>query len=244
MPFGHLKFRPVVLPLIHEGEGYSIIKESKASKKGFINLSKWLHKAQKIWEEKRGEKAKSIDIVGWIDYRSKLSGQRQTKYKVLYPTSATYLCGCVIEKKPIKIEINGQKFELYSFIVESKEYYFETDKKSEAFYLCSILNSTIVDELIKPLQSKGLFGPRDIHKKVWELPIPQFDPSNENHVALAQLGEKCTEKVSELISKGIPAKTSAELVSASIGSLRKIIKSELAEEIREIDRIVKDTLRL
>jgi hypothetical protein len=244
VPFGHLKFRPVVLPLIQEGEGYSIIKESKASKKGFINLSKWLHKAQKIWEEKRGEKAEAMDAVDWLDYRNKLSEQRQAKYKVLYPTSATYLCGCIVEKKPIKIEINGQEFELRGFVADHITYCYDTDKKLEAYFIVATLNSSAIDLLLKPMQAKGLFGPRHIHKKVWELPIPQFDPSNENHVALAQLGEKCTEKVSELISKGIPAKTSAELVSASIGSLRKIIKSELAEEIREIDRIVKDTLRL
>jgi hypothetical protein len=101
VPFGHLDFRIVVLPLIQEDEGYSIIKETEASKKGFIYLSKWLHKAQKLWEEKRREKAESIDVIDWINYRDKLIEQRQAKYKVLYPTSATYLCSCVVEKKTI-----------------------------------------------------------------------------------------------------------------------------------------------
>jgi hypothetical protein len=236
VPFGHLDFRIVVLPLIQEDEGYSIIKEVEASEKGFIHLSKWLHKAQKVWEEKRGEKAESIDVVEWINYRNKLTEQRKVKYKVLYPTSATYLCGCVVERKEIKIEIEGQEFELQDFIAESKEYYFETDRKTEAFYLCSILNSPTVDELIKPMQSRGLFGPRDIHKKVWELPIPEFNPSNEDHIKLATLGEECTKKVSKLLSKGIPQK--------SIGNLRKMIKGELKEEIEEIDGIVKRILRI
>lgn len=166
-PFGFLDFRIVVLPLIQEDEVYSIIKESEANKRGFIELSKWLHKAQKKWEEKRGGKAESLDVVDWINYRNKLTEQKQSRYKVLYPTSATYLCGCVVEKKAIKIEVEGQEFELQGFIAESKEYYFETDRKTEAYYLCSILNSPMVDELIKPMQSRGLFGPRDIHKKVW-----------------------------------------------------------------------------
>jgi hypothetical protein len=244
VPFGYLKFRPVVLPLIKEGEGYSIIKESKANKKGFINLSKWLHKAQKIWEEKRGEKAEAMDAVDWLDYRNKLSEQRQIKYKVLYPASATYLCGCVVEKKPIIVKVEGQSLELQGFVSDYTGYYFETDRKFEAYYLCSILNAPVIDELIKPMQARGLFGPRHIVKKVWELPIPQFDPSNENHLSLARLSEECTANVSKILSHGIPAKTSAELVSASIGSLRKIIKSELAEEIKEIDRIVKGILEV
>lgn len=244
VPFGHLDFRTVILPLTQEAEGYSIIKEKEASKQGFIHLSKWLHKAQKIWEEKRGEKAESMDVYQRLDRMRGITGQKPTaKYKVLYPTSATYLCSCVVERRAIKIEIEGQELELQDFIAESKEYYFETGNKSEAYYLCSILNSPTVDELIKPMQSRGLFGPRDIHKKVLELPIPEFNPSNENHRELARLGEECTKKVSKLLSKGTSTKTCAELVSASIGNLRKMIKAELKEEIKEIDGIAKRILK-
>lgn len=243
VPFGHLDFRTVVLPLIQEAEGYSIIKEKEASKKGFIHLSKWLHRVQKIWDEKRGEKSERIDAVDYLDYRHKLSCQRQTKYKVLYPTSATYLCSCLVEKRRIRIEIENQVLELKDFVADVKSFYIETDSKHEAFYLCSFLNSPTVDDLIKPMQSRGLFGPRDIHKKVLELPIPEFDPSNENHLKLASLGEECTKKVSKLLSKGTTTKTSTELVSASIGNLRKMIKAELKEEIATIDGIVRGILK-
>lgn len=234
VPFGHLDFRIIVLPLVREYDEYSIIKEADASKKGFIHLSKWLHKAQKIWEEKRGEKAEKMDVVDWLDYRHKLTEQKEAKFKVLYATSATYLCSCIVKKKTIELDIAGQTFELQDFMVDHKAFYFETDKKAEAYYLCSILNSPTVDELIKPMQSRGLFGPRDIHKKVWELSIPEFDQSNERHLELARLGEECTKKVSKLLSKGIPQK--------SIGNLRKLIKTELKEEIMEIDGIAKSIL--
>jgi hypothetical protein len=97
------------------------------------------------------------------------------------------------------------------------------------------LNSPTIDELIKPMQSRGLFGPRDIHKKVLELPIPEFSPAKGNHLELARLGEDCTKKVSKLLSKSIPKK--------SIGNLRKIIKTELVDEIKEIDGIVRRILK-
>jgi hypothetical protein len=67
---------------------------------------------------------------------------------------------------------------------------------------------------------------------------------NEDHKALAALGEECTKKVSNLLSKETAAKTSAELVSASIGNLRKMIKAELAVEIKEIYGIVKRILKV
>ena len=231
VPFGYLDFRIVVLPLIQEGEKYSIIKENEADKKGFTKLSKWLQNVQKLWTEKRGEKAESMNAVGWLDYRHKLSEQKQTKYKVLYPASATYLCGCVVEKKIIRIDIKGQEIELQDFLSDYTEYYFETYKKAEAYYLCSILNSSTVDKLIKPMQARGLFGPRHIVKKVWELPIPEFDSSNHDHLALAKLGEEGTKKISEFLSQGIPKK--------SIGNLRKIIKAELQNEIKDASSTMK-----
>jgi hypothetical protein len=237
VPFGYLDYRIVVLPLMQEDDNYSIIKESEASKRGFIHLSKWLHKAQKIWEDKRGEKAEKMDIYQRLDRIRGITGQKiSVKYKLIYPRSATYLCCNVVEHKDITLLIDGQDINLQGFIADFTCYYSETNSKKEAYYLCSILNSSIIDELIKPMQSRGLFGARDITKKVWELPIPEFDSSNHDHLALAKLGEEGTKKISEFLSHGIPKK--------SIGNLRKMIKAELVEEIKEIDVIVRKILKI
>lgn len=236
VPFGHLHFRLVVLPLIQEDEGYSIIREEQASEKGFIYLAKWLRNAQKMWKTKRGEKAENMNIYQRLNYIRGITGQRSNaKYKIIYPRSATYLCGCVVENKNILQEINGQKLDLQKFIADFTCYYSETNNKKEAHYLCAVINSSELDTLIKPMQTRGDFGPRDITKKVWELPIPEFDPSNEDHTALVRLGEECTKKVSKFLSK--------DIVKKSIGNLRKIIKAEFAEEIKEIDGIVRRILK-
>jgi len=115
-----------------------------------------------------------------------------------------------------------------------KLYYFDTDNKVEAYYLAAILNSPTIDELLKPMQSRGLWGPRDIHKKVLEIPIPQYNPSDENHTALTQLGEQCTQKVEQLLPQ--------HAKSRSIGHTRRLIKAELKEELEEIDEITKRIL--
>jgi hypothetical protein len=47
-------------------------------------------------------------------------------------------------------------------VVESTLYHYETNNVDEAYYLVAILNSSVLDELIKPMQSKGEFGERDI----------------------------------------------------------------------------------
>ena len=35
---------------------------------------------------------------------------------------------------------------------------------------------------------KGQFGARDLHKHLWKLPIPQFDPNDAVHSAVADAG--------------------------------------------------------
>ena len=58
----------------------------------------------------------------------------------------------------------------------------------EANYLLAIINSDALQAAVKPLMSKGQFGARDLHKHLWKLPIPEFDPARELHAAIAKAG--------------------------------------------------------
>lgn len=235
VPFGHLSFRLVVLPLLPSGKHFKVLSACEARSQGFLNLANWLEKAQEEWQKRRGEKAESMNIYQRLDRYKGITGQNRTaKYKVLYPISATYLCSCVMEDKPFRIEVEGQTIEAQGFVADYKSFYYDTDNKEEAYYLATVLNSPTVDELLKPMQSRGLWGPRDICKKVLEIPIPQYNSSDENHQALSQLGEQCTQKVQQLLPQ--------HAESRSIGHTRRLIKAELKEELTQIDEIVKRIL--
>ena len=94
-------------------------------------------------------------------------------YRVAFIRSGSIITSAFIDNtQPIFFEVNGQEIPASGFLADNTTYYLETHNVKEAYYLTSILNSHIVDELIKPMQSRGLWGPRDIHKKVLELPIP------------------------------------------------------------------------
>ncbi len=234
VPFGHLDFRLVVLPLLPLGKHFKILSSNEARNQGFLNLAKWLEKAQEEWELRRREKAVKWDALGELDYRRNLTSQKRAIYKVIYPMSATYLCSCVVENKPISFEVEGQTVKAQEFVVDYKSFYYDTDSKSEAYYLAVVLNSPTVDELLKPMQSRGLWGPRDICKKVLEIPIPQYNSSDENHQALSQLGEQCTQKVEQLLPQ--------HAKSRSIGHTRRLIRGELKQELEQIDALVKQIL--
>ncbi len=232
VPFGYLDFRLVVLPLLPSDKHFKVLSADEARSQGFLNLANWLEKAQSEWQERRGEKAERMDIYQRLDRSKGITGQNRTaKYKVLYPTSATYLCACVVENKPITLEVERQVVEIQGFVAESTEYYYETANREEAYYLATVLNSPTVDERLKPMQSRGLWGPRHIHKKVLEIPIPQYNSSDENHIALFRLGELCIQKVELLLPQ--LAK------SRSIGHTRRLIKAELKEELGQIDKLVR-----
>jgi SAM-dependent methyltransferase len=230
LPFGHLDYRLVVLPIEPEGDHYRLLNADQARRRGYLRLAEWLEQVQGEWEKRRGAKAERMDALERINYRRGLITQNhQTLYWIIYPTSATNLCACVVENRPIEFESGGQTVRAMSFLVDCKTYGLETQDEGEAYYLAAILNAPTTDKLIKPMQSRGLWGPRDICKKVLDLPIPQFDPSQPEHRRLAELGKTCSERVAAWLAAGGPGKTQ------SIGQLRRIVREMLREELAEID---------
>lgn len=179
-----------------------------------------------------------MTIYERLDRVHGLTRQRaSTSYRVLYPMSATYLCGSVVEDQPIVFDMGGQRVEAKGFIADYVTYYLETGDKEEGYYLVAVLNAPVIDRLIKPMQARGQWGPRHICKKVLELPIPQFDASKAEHLELAELGEVCTQKVAQWLGAGGPGKV------RSIGRLRAMVREMLAEELEQIDQLVDPMLR-
>jgi hypothetical protein len=231
LPFGHLGFRLVVLPIEPAADKYHLITSKEARKRGFYNLAQWLEKAEEEWTKRRGAKRKQITALDWLDYRKKLTSQNpQAKYAVIYNTSGTYLTASLVEMKDIQSEASG-------FVADTKTYFLELDNRRECFFLVAILNAPLIDSLTKPMQSRGLWGPRDFHKKPLELPIPQFDAANATHLRLAELGKECTHKVEKWVKSGGAGKIK------SIGKLRSMVRKMLKPELTEIDNLVKELLK-
>jgi hypothetical protein len=230
LPFGHLDYRLVVLPIEPEGDHYRLLTADQARRRGYIRLAEWLERVQAEWEKRRGAKATRMDALEWLNYRRKLTTQNpQTVYRVIYPTSATYVCACVVQNRAIEFERGGQTVQAMGFLVDYVTYSLETQDEGEAYYLAAILNAPVTDRLIKPAQARGLWGPRHICKKVLDLPIPQFDPAQAEHQRLAELGKACSERVAAWLAAGGPGKTQ------SIGRLRRLVREMLKEELAEID---------
>ena len=237
LPFGHLGYRLTVLPIEPVENHYRLINDDKARQRGFLHLARWLETGEQEWEKRRGAKAKQMTIYERLDRVHGLTRQNpQAKYRVIYNTSGTILTAAAVENKPIDYEIGGQKIRTEGFLAECVTYYLETSGSNEAYYLTAVLNAPNVDSLIKPMQARGLWGPRHIHKKVLELPIPKFNAKNPAHCRLAELGKDCSVKVERWLASGGAGSI------RSIGRLRGMVREMLKDELKEIDELVKDIL--
>jgi hypothetical protein len=238
LPFGNLDYRMTVLPIETEGKINRIIDSKESKQHGFVNLSKWLETAEKQWQELRGNKAEAMNIYQRIDrFHGLIRQNLNAKYRVVYPLAATNLCAAMIETKPIDFNIGDQFIASNGLFIDHALYYLESNDKDEVYFLTSILNSSEINNAIKPMQARGLFGPHDIHKKIFELPIPKFDARNNTHLRLGEIGECCAQKVRDWRDQGGPGQV------VSIGRLRGMVRQMLNSELSEIDVLVASLLQ-
>lgn len=67
LPFGHLDYRLVVLPIEPEGNKYKLIDRGAAQRRGFLRLAQWLEKVESEWIKRRSSKAERITSLEWLD---------------------------------------------------------------------------------------------------------------------------------------------------------------------------------
>jgi len=234
LPF-KCSYRPIVLPAKPTQIGYKLLDVDELRKEGYAFMAGWLEKVQKTWEERASKRSllQYPRVVSYIDYMGLLSSQNPNKrYVVLYNTSGKDLASCVVDRQSLlPLKVGNFAIEPRGFVADKKTMFYETDDEMEAHYLCAILNSDVVNEAIKPYQTKGLFGERDIVRRPFMLPIPKFDPSNPVHRRLAELSKTCHEKASKI-----------RLTKRGVAARRKEVRDALKAEIAEINKLVSQLL--
>ncbi len=239
VPFGFTNLRPVVLPIKPTSTGYRLLDVEDLRRCGFKDMANWLDKCQKHWGSRRTEKSRNrfARVIERLDYNNLLSGQNpQKRFVVLYNASGANLASCVIDKNNLpEFRINQVVIKPRGFIAESTTFFYETDNEDEAHYLCAILNSNVINDLIKPLQPRGAFGERHIQRRPFMFPIPEFNRNDPKHIALADISKTCHKKVSSKM------KTLRKMTAAKA---RSTVKQHLAKELEKIDELVSELLGL
>lgn len=196
LPFGYIATRLIILPIMISSdkkiEIVNIADMDQFSKQ-------WFETINQFWKENSTETSKKRfpSLNDRLNYNNLLIKHDLQKYIVLYSGTGTNICSCVIERE----KVNHHNTKTVQFIPDVKTWTFETDSKKEAHYLAAVLNSPVLNELIKPLQPQGLGGGRAIHRRPLQFPIQQYDEKNLNHRTLAELSIEAHELISSYNAK-------------------------------------------
>ncbi len=107
-------------------------------------------------------------------------------------------------------------------VIDHSLYWLSCHTAEEARYLLAVINSDALRKRVEPLMPKGQFGARHLHKHLWKLPIPAFDPANANHIAVSDAGA-AAEKAAGLQLKTIIADNE----QATVAAIRKELRTWL-----------------
>ena len=232
LPFALFKPDLAVLPItieLDESNQKKILLHSADDLMGdgYLHASRWFKNAENFWKIYRTENNKNMSSENYLNWQNKLVNQNlNAPYLVLYNSSAINANATIVIRKEINLE----------FIVESKGYAFETDNLHEGYYLVSILNSAIPNALMKDFQSRGLWGARDVHKKILDIYFPKYNEEDETHKRLADISKAAHQKGALYLATNPPKE---ELTATRLGRLRVEIKKHLSPDMKEIDKIVK-----
>ena len=133
----------------------------------------------RLWEENKAQ-ANRLNLLERLDYMSNLSSQLEWQsnpqdrpVRVVYSSSG----------QPTAAILNSE-----AGLVENVLFWVPCKGNEEAHYLLAIINSEALYESVSGLMPKGQFGARHLHKHVWKLHIPEFDPAEELHLTITEAG--------------------------------------------------------
>ncbi len=223
LPFALVDPPKLVLPVEMVGGRLEMRTSKQLKEAGHRRFATWMATAEKIWNEKREDKASKQDVYERLDYQNELTIQDlSVRFMVVYNAAGTNLAAAVVDRSHIPLP----------FVVEYKLYHCSVDSADEGHYLSAILNAETVNEEIKPFQSSGLLG--DIEKKVLELPIPIYDQKQPLHQEIATLGRQAAQEVLAVLAKGgLPVR---------LGNRRTAVREAIAETLTKINNLVSKLL--
>ena len=135
----------------------------------------------RLWEQNKTD-ANKLNLSGQLDYYGKLSSQLDWR---LNPG-----------ERPLRVAYTGISgiptatlVDDNNAIIDSALYWITCKNMQEVNYIMATINSDVLRHAVTPLMPKGQFGARDLHKHLWKLPIPEFDPANSTHMSVSMAGQ-------------------------------------------------------
>jgi hypothetical protein len=179
----------------------------------YEGLANWWRRADAIWEEHRS--SERLTLIERLDYHRGLEQQFPIQpERIVYTKSGMHLAASRVDD--------------YRAVIDHTLYWATAATTAEAHYLCAILNSVTITELVRPLMSYGK-DERHFDKHIWQLAIPLYDPTVDLHSRLSARGAELEAAIGRL---EIPARRHFTAVRRNIR--RFIAESEAGQDVEEL----------
>ena len=179
IPFAVGDFMLAALPVEINNNNFKILTESELAVNDNHNAVKWFKEIDKILANNNKK------LSDWLTRRNKLVDQTNigSKYTVLFGGGGKNVCAAVVNTSVKPQFINDQTL-----------YQFNCDNENEAMYVCGMLNSDPINNVIKDHQPSGDFGEQHVHKLPLNF-IPKFNPNDQYHNKLVIEAKKLSKKM-------------------------------------------------
>jgi hypothetical protein len=230
LPFAIRRFRLVVLPALQKGDHLVLLTPLDILGEGGAHAHDWMKTAERIWEKRRSDETQSLNQ--WLNYQGKLTAQNaKEKFVVLYNRSATNLTAAYVTSSECQ---RIDELPVQGFVTDFVMYRYYADSEDHALYLVGVLNAPVVNDAIKPFQTQGLKGERDIARRPFEVcPIPLFDPSDSLHQEIVSVAREARKKMLHWKS----------MIEGTAAAARHAARTVVHTELDKLDRLVSKLLR-
>jgi hypothetical protein len=199
--------------------GFAPVSPDALRDAGRVKTAEWLDWAEAEWRKAR-KSVENASLSERLDYIRHLSAQEaQKRFVVIYTAAGS---------RPVAAVIDTQKLSL-PFVARDRMFWGSFSSAAEAHFLAAMLNSDFAAGRILDWMNKGLFGPRDINKRVLDVPWPAFKDGNRDHVRLSTLAKLASSEARKAASS-LPDKNAAW----QRASVRRSISKETAAEIEKL----------
>lgn len=182
-------------------------------------LATWWREGENLWCQHRSPTT-SATLSAWLNYQSKLTGQ--------FPMSPTRFCYTKAGNSIAAAIVT----DLHT-VIDHKLYWAACTSLEEARYLEAVFNSETLTERVRPLQSRGLFGPRDVDKYVFQLPIPLYDSGQAIHRRLADAAA-----MAEDVASGVQLPLDIDFKAARQRVREAIYRHGVGRQIDELSSVL------
>lgn len=178
LPFRIAETFEAVLPRDHDG----LMDGQSGRLDAYEGLANWWRRAEEVWERHRS--SERLTLIEQLDYRHKLEQQFPIQpERIVYTKSGMHLAAARLHDRRT--------------VIDHSLYWATAASTAEARYLCAILNSVTITELVRPFMSYGK-DERHFDKHIWQISVPLYDPTDDLHSRLSARGAELEKAVGAL----------------------------------------------